>query len=761
MRKNALTKNLVRFCWIVICVILIAVSSFWLVGIALNDKKLLKETQVSDFYLETKFLDYGTPEFEELASDDKLTLLVNKPAGEVAIRLNSTNHIWYSNPQDRESDEMAIIVSRLSSQLVVNYVDLSTGSEKTVDNYVGSIRKGGLECNEIPNGICFTYTFPDQGFVIPIEYTLQNGRFSANIPVDGIKELNDSNFKILLIDLLPFFAAGGLNDDGYIFVPDGSGAIINYNNGKTTVEPYCQPVYGSDSLLEKEEKNSLTQSIRIPVFGLKTNQNAVIGIISSGEASASINATVSGISSSYNQVYAGFKYREAFTTSVTKGSQVHKIVQYGNCTLSGSTFTILYDFIQNDTQDYSGMAAAYRSYLIENDVIESPQQRINPISIELYGAIITKKNILGIEKKVVTPVTKYNETNELLKRLLSDNVIDISVQYRGWSKGGMKSTLPTAELEMSLGTYKDFSQLISTTRSNQMSLYTDADFMNFYCDGNGYYHMKHGAKLLMQDPAKLYMYRYASGKAIKDQFWYLLSPSQWIPVIREYAKSAVDKKISCVYVSGFGDMLYSDYSETRPYFRYQSQKKVQEALSELRKSFDKVSVSGGNVYAVGYADMIFNAPFDSSLFDICDYQIPFYQMVFSGYKQMTTSPINLSANSQKMFLKAVETGCSIKYAWIASDASVLSNTDYNNLFGIEIEDWYSTAVERYYNIKNLYSAIKDSVIKQHKIVSDEVSVTVYDNGITVVVNYGETAIQYQNHDIKAMSYIYYQSESGV
>ena len=45
--------------------------------------------------------------------------------------------------------------------------------------------------------------------------------------VDEIKE--GKEYSIVAIHLLPSFAAADWNDEGYMLVPDGSGALIGYN----------------------------------------------------------------------------------------------------------------------------------------------------------------------------------------------------------------------------------------------------------------------------------------------------------------------------------------------------------------------------------------------------------------------------------------------------------------------------------------------------------------------------------------------------
>ncbi|MDD4113516.1 MAG: DUF5696 domain-containing protein, partial [Herbinix sp.] len=67
-------------------------------------------------------------------------------------------------------------------------------------------------------------------FNISIVYELTDDGFEVKIPLQEI-EFKDK-YPIVEIKPLPYFGAAGKSDDGFIFVPDGSGAIINLNNHK-------------------------------------------------------------------------------------------------------------------------------------------------------------------------------------------------------------------------------------------------------------------------------------------------------------------------------------------------------------------------------------------------------------------------------------------------------------------------------------------------------------------------------------------------
>ena len=246
-------------------------------------------------------------------------------------------------------------------------------------------------------------------FIIPVEYTIDGGDFCARIVTGKIEE--PETYTLTGINLLEFFGAGGTDDEGYMFVPDGSGAIVNFNNGKIDAPSYNLSVYGEDtSFTRKEGTDYEPASTLIPVFGINRNNKSFIAIIEEGETHASICADISEKTHSYNQVYATFNIRpyDVMTVSTNNGLRYNNKYQGAR---AQTDCKLRYVFVDGEDMSYVGMANAYKQYLIENGDLVKKDTSTIPFIVELLGQVESKKYYAGIPFTVEDSVTSFDSAN--------------------------------------------------------------------------------------------------------------------------------------------------------------------------------------------------------------------------------------------------------------------------------------------------------------------------------------------------------------
>ena len=105
-------------------------------------------------------------------------------------------------------------------------------------------QKHELDIKRIENGVSVTYQFGSLGIHITVDIYVEENELRVEFPVSGIEE--SKTFAVADIQVLPFFGAAGADEDGYIFYPDGSGALTYLRKEKPpVVERYVWPVFGS------------------------------------------------------------------------------------------------------------------------------------------------------------------------------------------------------------------------------------------------------------------------------------------------------------------------------------------------------------------------------------------------------------------------------------------------------------------------------------------------------------------------------------
>ena len=236
----------------------------------------------------------------------------------------------------------------------------------------------------------------DYSISLRLEYRLDGNDLTVKIPENSIK-YKKNVMQLQNIWVNPYWGAADSSKEGYMFVPGGSGALINLNNGKTNLESYeTELIYGDDPLFEEApEKQQVDIQAHLPVFGLKQNDIAFLGIVESGDGSVFIEADISGRTDSYNHVCPKFQvarpqHQETAIMNLTDFDI------YPQKDLSGA-LQIRYITLQKDEADYSGMANAYREYLLKRNKIGQRKMHADlPFHLRVIGAVTYKRSVLGI-----------------------------------------------------------------------------------------------------------------------------------------------------------------------------------------------------------------------------------------------------------------------------------------------------------------------------------------------------------------------------
>lgn len=586
-------------------------------------------------------------------------------------------------------------------------------------------------------------------FFIPMEYYLDGDSLVVRIPVDEIIYPTDvldviggkHTYPITDIDVLKYFGAGNQEQDGYIFIPDGCGAVIDFNNGKDFATFYRQKVYGPDLSNQSSSGSSLYETIPLPVFGIKAGDgNAFLAIIESGDAMATITADIARKSRTYNTVFASFKILPSEKLDLGRTS----ISKYQG-RFTDEDIVIRYAFLTDDQANYAGMAQRYQTYLQDTTVFAPLAEASHmPLYLDILAAAPIDRPILGFPRTVTEVLTTFAQTQEIVSRLLENQVANIHLKLSGWSKGGLgQSFAKNLNLEKKLGTEADFHHLVEFLGENLVGFYPEISVAKSWLNDSDFHSAKEAARTLGGKIAKI------------DRRSAIVSPFIYQQAVNGVAADLAKANIGGLALMDLGKSIYSDFDDDndRLIDRQQSKSIIEGVFASLTDEQNLSLLSDqAFAHALPYVDHIINAPLYSNEFNITKQTVPFYQMVVHGFVNYTGPPINLNPSRREM-LRLIEYGAYPLFTLSFNDASELKHSYYNDLYSVSYKNWLDTAVDIYHEFSLLYTDIGGQKMILHEELMDNVYLTLYKNGVGIIVNYNLYSIDYRGQIINGESYL--------
>ena len=584
--------------------------------------------------------------------------------------------------------------------------------------------------------------FADYSIAISVEYILDGHDLKVRIPQDSIV-FDDSLLQLTQISLLPYFGAADVNQQGYILVPDGSGALIHLNNGKVASDAYSEMIYGTDWTLPYTTNTNTadsTEQLYLPVFGMKTENAAFLGIIESGETVARIDADISGKSSQYNTVGASFMVTASQSSATLSLNAQYNLFYQEE--MMQTDYAVRYQFMYDDDADYTGMALIYQNYLKEKGVLNETVVKENfPLFLDILQAVDSKQTVLGMPVSRPLSLTTCDQAIEILKRLKQDGVDNIELQLRGWSNGGVRHTYMNKIRWMNdLGGKKGFFSLLDYAVNNGVTVTASCDFQYLPQPAmfDGFNASKKAARTLENVPAYNGIYAHGIvGNEQDSKGWAVVSPAHYDEIISSFLKKYPDKEKLGLALTWMGEDLNGDYRSKKMIDREAAKDKIAEQLKKLSDNGYRFTVAGANAYALEGASFVTDLTMESSENNLCDESVPFYQIVLHGYIPYSSEPLNQSSDYQYQTLKLLETGTIPSFFWMYEDNTVLKKTDYSSYYSLHYSAWLKKATQIYKIVNEALDGCYNAHIIHHEKVAKDVSKTVYDNNITVYVNYSD------------------------
>jgi hypothetical protein len=597
-------------------------------------------------------------------------------------------------------------------------------------------------------------------FNISIYVELDDYGFNVTIPFDEIEYR--SEFPPIDLRVLPFFGAGSSEDEGYMLVPDGSGALINFNNGKHNQNPYNNRVFGHDEAIYREAI-ILDARAHFPVFGIEKNSNSFICIIEEGASYANIRAGVSGMSDSgtYNNVYAEYSLisREKLEIS---GKSMTDVWVFQRFLPEGESIVQRYKFITGDGRNgYMGMAEAYREYLLERHPhLQKAETSAVPVAVEILGAVNKNQHVLGIPVDRPFPLTTYNQAADIIRDLNARGFGEVNYRLVGWFNKSILHEIPTSvNLISRLGSTRDFRNLISTAGDNNSEIFLEADFLYMRNNKafNGFNVNRDGSRYINRKRIEVYPYSFVWYGEFTynwaDARSFMARPEYMMDLIGGFMSRITDFNASNVAFRTIGNNLAGDYHEKRFVSREGAMNMQVEKLRGLHAAGNGIMLRSGYSYAAPYADFITDFPLSWQGFGILDVEIPFYQIVLHGLVPYAGRPMNLAENYELNILRSLESGAGLYFAFMHESPIELQTSRFLTFYANQYSTWIETADALHKEFQEQVGDIYNQFIVDYVILTDNISLTEYENGVQVIVNKSGAPFTYDGNTIDAKDYL--------
>ncbi len=619
----------------------------------------------------------------------------------------------------------------------------------TEEDYIAEMENSGVE-GAVPIS-----------FVIPLEYRLNGDAVDVSIPMSAVQE--NGGGSIFRIQLLRYFGAAGTEENGYMLVPNGSGSIINFNNGKTTAENYSEYVYGIDKLAAEYTVRENTEDVKLALYGIFRDNSSILATIEDGASFANISASVAGKIHSYNYVYSSFVLRGNDKLSMfgTTGNEADIPIVEKN--FYDANLTVKYTMLTADNPGYAGAANYYRQRLVDEGVLKAKENSADDIKFyyDVLGGVMMNKFFLGTRYEGMYAMTTFDQAADISADLAANGISNQVMNFQGWmNRGYYHDVVDKIKVPRALGGKGDLKRLNDAVAQNGGTLYADVAFQKVteiskrYSEGNEssrYYGGGYIANFGLVNPATL---RQTSGLGWSENIYYLISPKFLVRYVDQFTAKIGKYDVDGISLRDLGNALHSDKKRTNIITREEALDVVEASLAQLKATNKKIMVNDGNDYAFAYADDIINAPISDNDYYIVDATVPFYEMLIHGYIDYSGGVINLSDTYDRsdIVLGLVEAGASPHFMFTYQSSSEIKDTGLNRFYSTNYDNWRDDAIGIYSAVNDALGAVSNACITNHEILENDIRVITYDNGVKIYINKGTSDQKVDGVEVPAKSY---------
>ena len=701
--------------------------------------------------------------FTFVAADSDIELYVEEESLAIAVRVKANGYVYSSyNFDDPFIGDSESITNPIKSGVSIGLYKESTPVSQSYLDVRTVYTDDGVEVGE-ERVATSTIRTNSTGFIANIDFThpelmikfdlhvnIVDGNVVVNVPRESIVEYNpniwqsDKQYYILRnIVLFPYFGSTTSESDGYVVIPDGSGALISLESDPAIKASFDLDVYGEDLGYVSPSFRSRAVSIKpisrvtMPLFGMvhDVGNTGFYVISESGANYSQIKFKSTGLINDYYTTYFSYRYRESYEQYQSRSNEDQYRIAFQD---DPNEYELVqrYVFLSGNQADYVGMAKSYQDYLLDNGLLGEERRtdyNETPTKVDFIGSEIT----MGILSNKSQTITTYNEVTEILATMQEDGYQNLITSLKTFD---MRDDSYRFDVIRSLGGSKDFEKMIDFFDENNIEFSYFSDYVRNYES----YSKAHAQTLSKREIyyielSWMFYAHYVTSTRYYEQF------------AKDDYEDLSEYGIEGISLAGFDKAIFTNYKDGVVY----SNKNMDEialALSYFEEKDIMTNIYLPDAYLYKYVNEYYDTPISSSDFSFTMASIPFLQLVIGGYVDMYSPYLNFISDESTSLLRLVEYGVYPSYVLTGGSTYDLKATNSSNVY-ISEYDVLSRRIGNYFRFINegLTSTIGSEMI-DHTFIASGVVLVEYDNGVKIVLNYNDFAVTVGDYILPAEGY---------
>ncbi|MCM1305518.1 MAG: DUF5696 domain-containing protein [Butyrivibrio sp.] len=658
------------------------------------------------------------------AENGKFALYYQPDSLAVRVRDKTTGYVYDSRGPEAQEGDLNNTWTGMKKSGISIECRLTNGNVRT-----WTITGEGAEVKTEPLADGFQSHVDFSGEIgFDVRVTLSETGMEVYIPQDSITEGVQEGTLLQSIYVYPFFGSSyGYDNDGYLFVPDGCGALISTGSKTVAAENYEKQIYGSDIGMggfKSEDTESMLKNagdIYMPVFGSVEEEGVqgFAGIVKEGDAYCRILAYASGIRTPYNLIMPKFIVRETYQMRLSQsGSSLVKNQEERN----PGDIRVGYVLLSGQEAGYVGMAHAYRQWLLESGVLTKEQDGAGEVPLKLEFVLSEQKDGLLFSKTV--KMTTVEQVEEILQELLDAGISNMVSVLRGYSGKGASAAAPASfSFTGKVGSRSEWKKVVEKFSREGIDISLYADFSRGY-EGVGGFGSSQKAQAVNRNMLETY----------DNGIFNWLAPSFAAEKLNSFAEKAAGMGMESLSVDAFGATLYSNWNKKNTTTRAEAM----EIFKQADSAGLQLNLYTPHAYLWGNCGRIYDIPLDSSNYYIFTETVPFMQIVLKGCIPYYSEGWNFHANRRQDLLKCIEYGAFPSWYVTEEDSVELMNTASSWIYSSQYQVWKDSMIQEYAEIDQALGGVLGAGISSRVCLDRNVWRIDYDNGVSIYVNYGPT-----------------------